>query len=133
MWRFTLRTDFYDLTLAITVSSVQHIDSAGFGIDEQQTCQTSHPAAQNTRRSRCGNVQIAVRPPHNTAVAIRGILDNSTAEYRNGNKLFSEVCVHYHTTDAEVTDYWDFEFEDPRYTEDNNTGIGTVRTRTGDV
>ena len=49
--------------------------------------------------------------------AIQEILEKSTEPYSSGCKELADFCVHYHTVDDNIYDYWDFKFPHPDYNE----------------
>ena len=68
-----------------------------------------------------------------TPEATEEIIQSSVAQYKRGEKSYATACVHTHTIENEPKDMWDFIFTHPDFTEENNTGVGTFTSPTGDV
>ena len=60
-------------------------------------------------------------------------METSSKVYSEGETPFTKAWVHYHSVSQNPKDHWDFYFEDPQFTEQNNTGIGHLKTPTGDT
>ena len=68
-----------------------------------------------------------------TPQAVKDIMETSSKVYRDRETPFAKACVHYHSVSQNPEHHWDFYFEDPQFTEQNNTGIGHLKTPTGDT
>ena len=70
---------------------------------------------------------------YTTPEATKDIIDSSVKPYTSGQKSFTTACIHSYTIELNLQDHWDFHFINPRFTEQNNTGIGTFTSHTGDI